>query len=247
MDEGKKLYNKKSGKRILLAGFDGDRTLVSYEGGKLGSSWEFVGHTYYSVDYWQGIARKFHDAIEQETDKDKKDNIFMDWVQAGLNDLKGKDPQRVYEQTIPYTKGVEQYIRKIHSSQANVRLAIVSAGLGIIFDKISEDLGFDYCVTNRLGIDGNGMFDGTIDINVTLHDKKENLDTLLEKVGGVDLANVMFVGDDYNDVECLQAVKDAGGLALAINPLPGVVDIVSQAANAVIQDFTELEMYTEIR
>ncbi|MFC1741271.1 HAD family hydrolase [Nanoarchaeota archaeon] len=243
----RRLYNRATGERIEFAGFDGDRTLVTYDGSEFGSSWDFVGHTYYPIDEWQGIARRFHKKISVAQTQEEKDKLFMEWVDTDIAALKGKDVHRVYEQTVPYTKGAEEYLRNIRANNAAVYLAIISAGLGVVFDRIADELDFDSCLTNRPGVDETGMFDGTIDIQVTLHDKKASLESLLSWIGGVELRNVMFVGDDYNDVECLQAVKEAGGLALAVNPLPEVEDMVSRAANAVIQDFTELEQYTEIR
>jgi HAD superfamily phosphoserine phosphatase-like hydrolase len=235
------LYNKINGRRIDLLVCDGDRTLIDFKGSEYGSSWDLVGHLYCLPDEWQRTARMYVCRINQATTPQDQEAIFREWICYDLMLLKGNDATPAQQADIPYNKGVTEYFS---GGIDGTRTAIVSAGLDIIFERARKELGIDVCITNRIGIDRQGRFDGTIKLDVTLHNKQRHLIELMGALGIQSAGQVMAVGDSHGDIALLETVKLAGGLAIAINPTS---DEVAKVADAVVQDFFELDMYAEKR
>jgi phosphoserine phosphatase len=99
-----------------------------------------------------------------------------------------------------------------------------------------------HCITNVVGVDARRRFDGTITLQVVMHNKYQKFLELMNMTATTEMRRVMALGDGLNDIEMLTAVRNGGGLAVAINPIS---DEVAMAANAAIHDFTELKKYAE--
>lgn len=235
------LYNRINGRKISLLVADGDRTLIDFKGSEFGSSWDLVGQLYFPAEAWQTPAKSYAGRIDAAQSIEEKERIFLEWVYHDMTLLKGHHAAPAQQAEIPYNTGVREYFSKNIDGTAT---AILSGGLDIIFDRVRRELGMDLCVTNRIGIDQHGMFDGQIQLDVTLYNKPQRLPEIMRTTGTDNLANIMAIGDSIGDAEILKSVKMCGGLAIAINPTS---EEVASSANAVVKDFFEIERYTERR
>lgn len=74
--------------------------------------------------------------------------------------------------------------------------------------------------------------------------KKIFLDDILKK-GNCTYSNIAYIGDDINDLECMKAVKEAGGIigcpADAVKEIIDIVDFVStkDGGNGAVREFID--------
>lgn len=88
---------------------------------------------------------------------------------------------------------------------------------------------------------------GIKDLFHGVHDKTGCFKAFFDEKGG-DISEVAYIGDDLNDLPCMQQIKDAGGLVLCTNnAVQGVLDLSNYVScgksgdRAVIDSIEELQ------
>ena len=116
---------------------------------------------------------------------------------------------------------------------AGVATAVLTGGFedGVAAALDRAGVAVDRVVANRLGRDGDGRLDGTVDGPLVEGTKDDALRTLADEVG-VALADATAVGDGANDVPMLEAA----GRAVGFRPKPAV----ALHCDAVVDSMAEL-------
>ena len=95
-------------------------------------------------------------------------------------------------------------------------MAIISSGAYHLAERARDELGFDYIFANRLGIDGDGRFDGTVDVQVD-NNRKVRILTELQATLGVSREETVVIGDTESD----GLMAEDAGLAIGYDVLDG--------------------------
>jgi phosphoserine phosphatase len=228
-------YNKLTGDRIELFLVDGDGTVVSPEESELKSSWDMVGHLYVKKEIWDLDAVRWQKMMEDEKNPQEREKLYKKWVSRDAKQLRGKEATKAQEVLIPYTDGVVDFFRTVDGT---VHKFLLSGGLNIIFERVAAELSFDDLLCNILHIDGNNRFSGDFNVRVNPFDKEQYLPRIIR--GPEQLKYTAVFGDSSGDIPLFNRVRDAGGLAVAVNPRS---DDVVQAADVKITDFRQLHEY----
>jgi len=96
--------------------------------------------------------------------------------------------------------------------QAGLKLAIVSGSLNIVLDKFDLGRHFDEVFVNELYFNPEGELTSWRPTPFDVEKKVAALDHLVAK-HGIELAQTVFVGDNFNDL----SIARRAGLAIAIN------------------------------
>lgn len=113
-----------------------------------------------------------------------------------------------------YVPGAELLIRFAQSRGA--RTAIISSGAYHLAERARDELGIDRIFANRLGIDAEGRFDGTVDVQVDNNRKVLRLQELKREYG-VATADTVVVGDTESD----GIMAEEAGLSIGYDVLDG--------------------------
>lgn len=103
---------------------------------------------------------------------------------------------RVLFKGVPYSKNAPRYIRLL--KEKGFKLAAISTGLQFISDRVKDELGFDYAVSNRLVIK-KGAITGKVKINIS-HGAKDRALRRIFKKFKVRHCEAISVGDSDGDV-----------------------------------------------
>lgn len=201
--------------------FDLDGTLVRYRGVPYESSWGAIGRAAGLGPEWERILERYLG----------KPHLYPDWVRENASLLRGVPVAKVERGIFPppYPPGAPEAVAKLRSR--GLVLGIVSSGVGLVAERVREELGLSFAVANELLVE-DGLFTGEAVVRVGLGDKR----SVVERVArerGLDLAEVAFVGDHLNDIPVFQAV----GYAIAYAPK---APEVAAAAHAVAHEFTHI-------
>ena len=191
--------------------FDMDGVLVQDE-----SSWITI-HNYFKADN----IGSFKDYLDGKIDycEFMKRDIAL-WPRVNVKIIEHIfDPIRI-------TPGVRYVINEF--KKRGFIMALVSAGLDILANKINKELKFDYVFANGLNIDKDGFLKGTGQCQVELL-RKDKIVKLLSKKLNIPLSQFVVIGDSKYDIPMLKIV----GLAIAFNPKD---DEVKSVADIVIND-----------
>ncbi len=88
------------------------------------------------------------------------------------------------------------------------------------------------------------------EIHQGVNDKVNELRIILQKYG-LEMSNVAYIGDDLNDLPCMRAVKDNGGIvgcpADAVKEVKDYSDFVASVGGGegAVRDFIEAVLYAE--
>jgi len=207
-------------KNIKLIALDVDGTLVHYDRGDFGSSWDTLSYSLGVFDEIQELLKEYYPQREKH----------REWTEKEILLYKGKKVKDTHKHLypIPYSAGAREFANK---SKGKLIRGILSTSIDLVAKKISDELSFDFCLCNVLGRE-NGEFNGEIDYIVPLWEKHLVLEEFCKKEG-VSLENVAYVGDHENDLTCFEIV----GLSIAFNPKKLEV---GEKANHVISDFRQL-------
>jgi len=206
--------------RIKYVFLDVDGTLVHYNKGSFGSSWDALAFSLGVFEQTNLLTKKYY----------PQKNKHEEWARKEVSLFEGKSvllaQKHLYP--IPYSLGVKEFAEK---SKGKFIRGILSTSVDVVAEKITKELDLDFCICNVLGRE-NGRFNGKLDYNVPLWKKDIVLKNFCEK-NEFKLKNIAFVGDHENDIPCFEIV----GLPIAFNPKKLEV---SKKAKGIISDFNDL-------
>ncbi|KAK1712795.1 phosphoserine phosphatase serb [Colletotrichum lupini] len=142
------------------------------------------------------------------------DAAFRERVQL----LKGL-PTSCFEQLRPVldvTKGVPRLIKAL--KRLGVKTAVLSGGFLPLTSWLAGELGIDYAHANEVVIDDAGKLTGEVKGLIVGKERKRDLLVEIAAKEGIDLSQVVAVGDGANDL----LMMGAAGLGVAWNAKPRV-------------------------
>lgn len=131
--------------------------------------------------------------------------------------LKGLSVERldVVSARIPLTEGAERLVHNLR--RLGLKTAIISGGFTFFGERLKGRLGIDYLFANRLEI-RDGQLTGRVEGEVVDATRKAELLRAIAKREGIDLRQVIAVGDGANDLPML----GLAGLGIAFHAKPVV-------------------------
>jgi phosphoserine phosphatase len=135
-----------------------------------------------ALDLWERMGRRQYRVLSRKT--------------AVLWRGRSAEPYFRLIQERQYVPGVEILMRFARSQ--NARTAIISSGAYHLAERAQRELGVDRIFANRLGVDQQGRFDGTVDVQVDNNRKVLTLHEL-KKEFGVSTQDTVVVGDTESD------------------------------------------------
>ncbi len=188
-------------KKFKMVVFDVDGTLVPGE-----SIWETLHKAFGTTEHQKRHLELFQNG-ELKIHEWARRDISL-WAEKGITrdmiaDVIGKrSPIKNLKETLEELK------------KRGFVLAVVSGSIDIYFDTILKDVRdyFDYMFINRLIFEGNKL----VGVDATVFDFEGKLDAVKKicEERGINLEDVIFVGDGRNDIHVMKAC----GLGIAINP-----------------------------
>jgi len=214
---------------IKLALFDLDGTIVTYEQGDFQSSWDAIGKAALhdnpkEMQAWEDNVDYYVPRLE----------LYHDWVDSNCKSLEGIVVEKVFSKIFPppYVAGLDNYFK--YMGQKDVKTGILSSGVDFVAEYVQKEFGLDFYKSNEVHI-ADGKFVGTGKVNVHLLEKGKVLKSLLDKYD-VDRDEVMFVGDNSNDISAWKEV----GLPIGMNLKSNEYD---QYVENKFTDFNQLQDY----
>ena len=183
------------GTRCRLVVFDVDGTLT-----QVTSIWQYVHRKLgtwsegrvSSMKYWRG------------------EISYEEWARLDAMMWRGRGVNEIIEivESVPYVEGAKHTFSVLRNM--GMKIAVASAGLSLLVDRIVRDLGADLAVANQLIVE-DGILTGDVKVNVSLRNKGQVIRDISNGLR-VGLNECVVVGDYSFDFP-----KDAG-LKLAFNP-----------------------------
>ena len=142
---------------------------------------------------------------------------FKESLRRRLALLKGLDASVLEEvaATLPLTEGAERLIANL--KRLGFKIAIISGGFTYFGERLKKRLGIDYVFANRLEIK-DGRLTGRVTGAIVDGARKAELLRRLADKEGIDLQQVIAVGDGANDLPML----GIAGLGIAFHAKPKV-------------------------
>jgi phosphoserine phosphatase len=108
-------------------------------------------------------------------------------------------------------------------------LAIISGGIDVFLHEFVPDADsvFDYVLINKMAFDANGKLTSVVPTSYDFDGKARALEEIC-KVNGYSLAEAVFVGEGFNDVDVIKSVRRKGGLAIAYPPSTTEADALAE-------------------
>lgn len=181
-------------KRLIV--FDMDSTLIQAE-----------------VIDEMGKAHGVGDKISAITEKAMNGEIdFNEALKERVSQLQGLEVEKMKEilRTLPLTQGVEEFITTIKS--LGYKVAVISGGFSFFADALKEKLGLDYAFANELEIK-DGKLTGNLIGTIVNAEQKALLTKLIAQQEGINMEQVVAIGDGANDLPMLAAA----GLGIAFH------------------------------
>lgn len=154
----------------------------------------------------------------REVDKLTRDGIEgrIDWKEAlklRMEHLKGVDYEKCMEaaKKLELYNGAKEFIEALREI-GDVKVGIITGCFDIAVNPVKETLGLDFAVANRL-LFNSGKLNGveiSVDVNKDVHME------CLAKSYGVEMENVIAIGDGANDI----SMVSKAGLGIGFNPAP---------------------------
>lgn len=210
---------------IKLVSFDLDGTLVHYNDGHYGSSWDALTYVSGKIDEVNAMVEYYY------LKKDK----YEEWIEKNAELMKGTPLRKIKNALLPppYTKGVRKTVAELSHMYT---VGILSSGVDIVARYIQKELGMHFCVCNELHAD-NYILDGAVTMNVNLWKKDDNI-RQIAKSFNISPSEIAMVGDHDNDIPAFEAA----GLGIAFSPKN---EEVKNAADAWTDDFREIPAIIE--
>lgn len=143
--------------------------------------------------------------------------------------LKGINCTKIWDELkvkIQITKGVPQLCEFLLSQ--GCYLAVCSGGFIQLAEFIKQNLGLHYAYANVLGVDQNGLLDGTVVGEIVNGDKKAELLIEIANRHNIDLADCLAIGDGANDLKMMSVA----GFGIAWNAKPKVQKLAPGKLNS---------------
>lgn len=126
--------------------------------------------------------------------------------------------------TLQLTPGALDLVRVL--KKLGYKLAVISGGFSAFVDPIAERLGLDYAFANVLDVEA-GLLTGRVRGEIIDRQRKADLLEHVARAEGIQLDQVMAVGDGANDLSMLERA----GLGVAFNAKKTVQDAAQVAVN----------------
>ena len=149
---------------------------------------------------------------------------YDEWARLDAMMWRGKDLLEITSiiKDISFIDGVEDTFKELRKK--GMKIAVASAGLSILVNRIVRELGVDYAVANELVV-RNGRLTGDVEVKVSLANKCEIIRGIARNFL-IDMKACVVIGDSSYDIP-----EDAG-LKVAFNPRD---DKAERLADAVVR------------
>jgi len=184
--------------RFRLAVFDVDGTLTRVE-----SCWRFIHER---LGTWEkGGKRNAELYFSGEISYD-------DWARMDVALWKGISLKKIrgIVAEIQLVDGIKEVFEFLKRNE--VKIVLLTAGLTLLAERLAENFPVDCYVANELEVEG-GRLTGRVKVKVSLKNKGEILNKLLEKIDAKP-EECLAVGDDETMIPVFQKV----GLSIAFDP-----------------------------
>jgi phosphoserine phosphatase len=121
----------------------------------------------------------------------------------------------VYQHRLKLNPGAERLIDGL--KQQNIKTALVSGGFTFFTDRLAKRLGFDYVLSNVLGID-DGKLTGEVSSSIVNADRKAQFLEEICSQAGITTRQAIAVGDGANDLKMMKL----SGMSVAYHAKPAV-------------------------
>ncbi len=169
-----------------------------------------------------------HDRVAELTARAMRGELeFHEAFAARVALLRGArldDIVRQVAPTLEFTPGAVDLVRVL--KKLGYKLAVISGGFSAFVDPIVERLGLDHAFSNELDVEG-GLLTGRARGEIIDRQRKADILTQVARAEGIQLDQVMAVGDGANDI----AMLERAGLGVAFNAKKTVQEAAQVAVN----------------
>jgi phosphoserine phosphatase len=204
--------------------FDIDGTITRHV-----SSWRYMHER---LGIWDALAERYQERFL------KGEITYRRFCELDASHWKGmrtSEIRKIFKE-VPYSKNVVRCLRRM--KRLGLRLAAISTGLQFVADRVKDEPGFDYVLSNRL-LEKNGVLTGRVRIKIG-HGAKGALVERLARRFGVRPRQMICVGDSDGDIPLARRC----GYSIAFNctsrRLAKISDYVCRT-----MDFKEIEEVIE--
>jgi len=204
-----------AGRTTELVAFDMDGVLADVE-----SSWAFVNH-HFGVDDSPNVGRFFRGEIDEPTFMRGAITLWM----AARPGLRREEVTSLLAR-VPPMAGAGEALETLR--ERGCHLALISAGLDGLAERLGRTLGIDTVLANGLEVDGEGQLTGEGILRVSLADKGLALRRLQERLQ-IPSERTVSVGNSHPDISMFRVA----GHSIAFCPLDPEV---REAAHTVVEE-----------
>lgn len=199
--------------------FDMDGTLIKFNFGKFGSSWEAIASACGVLDSFLEMQSYYY----QQKNKEKE------WCEKSARLFAGQNVEQLRKRLLPlpYQGNIQTFL----ANTDNYLMGCATSGLDVVVKLVQEDLGFNFVVCTELE-KVNGNLTGKIIKRVPLWKKHLALENKLKEYGK-SMKDVIYIGDDENCIPCM----NRSGVSVAFNPK---TEKTINSVDYVIYDFNDL-------
>ena len=179
-------------KRLIV--FDMDSTLIQTE-----------------VIDEMAIVQGVGDQVKKITEQAMNGELdFNQSLQERVKLLKGMEEEKLHQilEKLEFTTGAEKFIKTVKS--LGYKVAVISGGFTFFAEALKTKLGLDYAFANELEI-VDGKLTGKVKGTIVNAEQKATLLKLISQQEGINLEQVVAIGDGANDLPMLSAA----GLGIA--------------------------------
>lgn len=201
--------------KIELVVFDMDGVIIDTI-----SSWKYI-HDYFKTSNEHSVDDYLKGKID-DLEFIRRDALL--WQENGKPISKKKLVEIVSD--IPLMNGAEKCINMLKGH--NIKTAIVSAGLDVLADSVTDKLEIDYVFCNGVKTDENGFLTGEGILEVQLMYKDKKIIELSKKLS-IPLEKIASVGNSCFDIPMFEVT----GIGIAFNPDD---NCVREAADYIVEE-----------